>query len=367
MKPFRHPFSVNAVLAPLALLLCMPLQAQEPVAISAEDIVRMGVVFAAAAPVDTSSGARFPATVVNSPDSAASVTALWSGTLAGWTAIAGAPVTAGSVLATVRSQDVLPVQEAWIAAVTTLESADFALRRDDTLFTQGVIAEQRLTQTRLTQQQAAFAERSARALLARGGFDTARLQALREQGRGLGEFYLLAQEDGVLTQRLHTAGSWLNAGDVVATLNAGTRRWASAHVPARAASAVAIGQRLSIAGSGESLTLRQKDFVIDTSNQTMELLAEFDAETALTTGQIISLVLPPSAPGILVPERAVVHSGSSTTVYVRTAAGVEARTLTLQSIGADYLAVDGLATGEQIAIQGTAVLKGIQLGLGGGE
>jgi len=367
MMHIPRPVFARTVLAPLVLLLSAQMHAQEPVAISPEDIVRMGVVFAPTVPVDTSAGARFPATVVNSPDSAASITALWSGTLNSWSGVPGETVSAGTVLATVRSQDVLPLQDAWIDAVTALESADFALRRDEALFSQGVIAQQRLNQTRLVQQQAAFTERSARAQLAPGGFNATRLQALREQGRGLGEFYLLAQEDGILTQRLYTAGAWVEAGAVVASLNAGALRWVSAHVPARAASAVAIGQRLSIAGSGETLTLRQKDFVIDTSNQTMELLAEFDGETALTTGQIISLVLPPSVPGTLVPERAVVHSGSSTTVYVRTVGGVEARTLALQSIGADYLAVDGLAPGEQIAIQGTAVLKGIQLGLGGGE
>lgn len=367
MMHIPRPAFVRRVLAPLALLLCSQSPAQEPVAISPEDIVRMGVVFAPVVPVDTRAGARFPATVVNSPDSAASITALWSGTLNTWSGIAGEPVSAGSVLASVRSQDVLPLQEAWIAAVTAQESADFALRRDEALFSQGVIAQQRLTQTRLTARQAAFAERSARTQLAQGGFDASRLQALREQGRGLGEYYLLAQEDGILTQRLYTAGAWVDAGAVVATLNAGARRWASAHVPARAANALSIGQSLTIADSGEALTLRQKDFVIDTSNQTIELLAEFDGETRLSTGQIVSLVLPPAAPGILVPERAVVHSGSTTTVYVRTAGGIEARTLALQSIGADYLAVEGLAPGEQIAIQGTAVLKGIQLGLGGGE
>lgn len=367
MMHIRRPVFVKALLAPVALLLCTQLQAQQSVAISPEDIVHMGIVFAPLQSVDISAGARFPATVVNSPDHAGAVTALWSGTVHDWSGIAGDPVSAGTVLANVRSQQVLALQEAWMAAVAALESADFALRRDDTLFAQGVIAQQRLTQTRLAQQQAAFAERSARAPLNQGGFDAASLQALREQGRGLGEYSLLAQEDGILTQRLYPAGAWVEAGAVVATLNAGTRRWASAHVPARAAAAVEIGQRLSIAGSGETLTLRQKDFVVDTSNQTIELLAEFDNDAAVTTGQIVALVLPPSAPGILVPERAVVHSGSSTTVYVRTAAGVEARTLALQSIGADYLALDGLAPGEEIAIQGTAVLKGIQLGLGGGE
>ncbi len=362
-----HSRLVSAVLAPLALALCAQLQAQEPVAISPEDIVRMGVVFTPVQATDTSTGARFAATVVNSPDTAAMVSSLWSGTLSRWHAVAGDSVAAGALLATVRSQYILPLQEAWISAVTALESADLALQRDETLFAQGVIAEQRLNQTRLAQQQASFSERSARAQLGQGGFDAARLQALRERSEGLGEFYLLAPEAGVLSQRLHTAGDFVSAGEAVATLNAGSQRWLSAHVPARAAQDLSLGQHLSVAGTGDTLTLRQMDYVIDSSNQTIELLAEFDGPTTLATGQVVALVLPPSAPGVLVPERAVVHSGSVTTIYVRTAAGVEARTLTLRPVGADYLAMDGLRAGEEVAIQGTAVLKGIQLGLGGGE
>ncbi len=363
------------VVALLSVAFCIRLGAQESaqetytesVAIGAEDIARMGVVFAPALAVDTTAGARYPATVINSPDSSASVTATWRGTIVAWKYIAGAAVTAGSVLATLRSQDVLPLQEAWMEAATALQGADFALRKDETLFEQGVIARQRLNQTRLLQQQAAFTERSARALLAQGGFDTAMLQALREQGRGLGEYYLIAGADGILSQRLYSVGAYVQAGDVLATLNSGARLWARAQVSARAAVALQIGQRLSVAGSAQPLTLRQRNYVIDSSNQTIELLAEFDDEVSFTPGQVLSLILPPVAPGVLIPARAVVHSGSSTTVYVRSAGGVEARTLQLQSIGADYLATSGIAVGEEIAIQGTAVLKGIQLGLGGGE
>lgn len=348
-------------------LLSTSLIAQEIVPISDEDIVRMGVVFAAATPVDTSAGARYPATVVNSPDSAASLVAPWAGTVVSWALIAGQSAGAGDVLATLRSQDILPLQNEWIAAVSALEGADFELRKDEALFSQGVISQQRLVQTTRVQQQAAFAERTARSRLAQGGFNAARLQALREQGTGLGEYFLVAHEDGVLTQRMHTAGAYVESGELLATLNAGARRWVSAHVPARAAASLALGHAMSIAVSGETLTLRQKDFVIDSSNQTIELLAEFDTDTTFTTGQILSLVLPPAGQGVLIPDRAVVHSGSDTTVFVRTGSGVEARSIALQSIGADYLAVSGIAPGEQIAIQGTAILKGIQLGLGGGE
>lgn len=359
---FRKKFIV-VVLA----IFSASLSAQEIVPINSEDVTRMGIVFAPAIPVDTSSGARYAATVVNSPDSAASLTTPWDGTLVSWNLIPGQSATAGTIIATFSSPSILPLQNTWIDAVSALKGADFELRKDESLYKDGIISKQRLTKTRLLKQQAAFAERTARSHLAQGGFDSAKLEALRNQGSGLGEFYLVAQEDGVLSQRMYNVGSYVEAGQIIATLNAGTRRWVSTHIPAKAAEELEIGHQLSIANSGETLTLRQKDLVIDSSNQTIKLLAEFNANTSFTTGQVLSIVLPPVDNGVLIPDRAVVHTGGETIIYVRTAAGIEARTLELQSIGANYLASEGIAVGEEIAIQGTAVLKGIQLGLGGAE
>ena len=199
------------------------------------------------------------------------------------------------------------------------------------------------------------------------GFNDASLNALRDNGTGLGSYFLVAPSNSVLTQRVGNVGDYIDANEALAFLNAQGARWASIHVPGRFATELAIGQTLSIAGSGETLTLRQKDFTIDSSNQTIELLAQFDSNNALTTGQIVSVVLPPSRQGILVPDRAVVHNGNSTVVYVRTNEGVQALELELLSVGAHYLAESGLRAGDMIAIQGSAVLKGIQLGLGSGE
>ena len=360
-------FSRKKFVVVLLTILSASLSAQEIVPINSEDVTRMGIVFAPAMPVDTSAGARYAATVVNSPDSAASLTTPWAGTLVSWALIPGQSAKAGTILATVSSHSILPLQNTWIEAVSALEAANFELRKDESLYEQGVISQQRLTKTRLLKKQAMFAERTARSHLAQGGFDTAKLEALRKQGSGLGEFYLVAQADGVLSQRMYNVGSYVKAGQIIATLNAGTHRWVSAHVPARAAEPLKIGHQLSIANSNETLTLRQKDLVIDSSNQTIELLAEFDADTSFTTGRVLTLVLPPAGKGVLIPDRAVVHTGGETIIYVRKVAGIEARTLELQSIGADYLAPEGIAVGEEIAIQGTAVLKGIQLGLGGTE
>ena len=70
---------------------------------------------------------------------------------------------------------------------------------------------------------------------------------------------------------------------------------------------------------------------------------------------------------MLVPAAAVTHSGSDTTVYVRHADGVEARPISLLPLGNHYLATEGIAPGEELVIEGAALLKGIQIGLGSGE
>lgn len=353
----------------LALLsLAAPtLLAQEVLNISAADSARMGIVFAPVALADNNAGARFPATVINSPDAVALLSATHAGRILQWHRVAGETLQAGDLLLTMSSQDILPLQQDWIQAVTALESAEFSLQKDQSLFEQGVISQQRLTQTRSLQEQALFGERGARAQLTLAGFTAQRLQQLRTTGAGLGQYYVLAPGAAVMTQRMAGAGEFVAAGSALVTLNAGDSRWLSVHLPARLAADVDIGQRISIADSGQSLTIRQKDFAVDRADQSIEILAEFDAAASFMTGQILTVNLPSSRQGILIPDRAVVHTGQDTTVYVRTAAGVEARNLNLRSLGADYLAESGIREGEQIAIQGTAVLKGIQLGLGGGE
>ena len=351
----------------LLALFTPSLFAQENLAISDADISRMGIVFAPVQALDNNAGARFPATVINSPDTVTTLSARYSGVIEQWQQSSGNAVTAGQTLATIRSPEILSVQNDWIAALAEMDSTQFELTKDQALFDQGIIAQQRLMQTRNQAQRAAFNERSTRAQLSLAGFNESRLNALRENGTGLGTYALQAPVDAVLTQRMGNVGDYVEANMPLAFLNSGERRWVSIHVPGRFATDMDIGQTFTVAGTGETLTLRQKDFVIDSSNQTIELFAEFDSDSRFTTGQIISVVLPPSRQGILIPDRAVVHSGNVATVYVRTNSGVEARELSLLSVGADYLAESGLRAGELIAIQGSAVLKGIQLGLGSGE
>jgi multidrug efflux pump subunit AcrA (membrane-fusion protein) len=69
-----------------------------------------------------------------------------------------------------------------------------------------------------------------------------------------------------------------------------------------------------------------------------------------------------------VPSAAVVRLNDEDVVYVVVAGGFEARRVTVRSTsGGAWIVLDGLQDGDRIATQGTAALKGMSLGMGGGD
>lgn len=364
MKSFR----------PLMLALLMPIMstathAQNDITLATDDLQRMAIVFAPVQAVAGSDGDRVPATVISPPDVSATLNALFEGQLQSWHVETGAEVSAGQLLATLRSEDLLLAQQIFLDAVIALSHADAALERDQRLFDEGIIAGQRLQSSNRDRQLAAVAESGARRRLSSAGFSHSELSALQSGSSSLGQYQLTAPTAGIVSERLVQAGAQIADGDALLALRSTEQLWVNARVPARIAGRLSAGARLSVADSPATLILRQQDRQIDIDTQTLGILAEFDAgsDAALMPGQIVTLILPPAQRGVRVPAEAVVHAGEETTVYVRTASGAEARILQLTPSGRHYIAADGLRAGEEVVVQGAAVLKGIQLGLGGTE
>jgi cobalt-zinc-cadmium efflux system membrane fusion protein len=337
---------------------------QERIALKPDDFQRLGIVFAPVKSGAGGAGSRFPATVINSPESVSTLSAPHAGVIESWLAAPGDRVRAGQALATLRSQEVLQLQQAWMTAVTTQESARFELEKSERLLAEGVVSTQRVNQARRVHEQAAFSQQAAAEPLGRVGFTADGLQAMRKAGEGLGRYRLLAPAAGTLTRRIGATGDVVAANAALVNLRTGRTHWIRLHVPARIVAGLEPGQKLKASQTGDELVLRHKDQSVEDSSQTVELLAEFTAENAHLPGQIISVELPPPPGGILVPGTAVVHSGDETSVFVRSADGVEARNVPLLPMGSDYLARSGLNEGEEVAVRGAAVLKGIKAGLG---
>lgn len=358
---------LTAAVAAVLLSQMSVVRAQEAIALDADDLQRLAIVFAPVQAVSGADGDRVPATVTAAPNYPNTVLALFEGQVQQWHVDSGSNVSAGEPLLTLRSEDLLLAQQEFLDAALALAQAEANLVRDQQLLSEGIIAEQRLQSTQREQQRAAAALAGTRQRLVSAGFSTSEVNGWLQRTPVLGNYVVRAPADAVVSERLVAAGAQVSDGEALAALQSTDALWVNARVPARLASNLMTGATLSVADSDDTLTLRQVDRQIDNATQTIGIHAEFSGTVDWLPGQMVTLVLPPSDRGVRVPSEAVVHAGEETTVYVRTSAGAEARVLSLTPSGRNYIATSGLQAGEQVVVQGAAVLKGIQLGLGGTE
>jgi len=337
---------------------------QQRIPLDTATVNRLGIVYQAVATPGSGDGARFAATVIASPQAVSELHAVHDGVLEGWQVQPGQRVSAGQLLAVLRSDSLAVMQQQWVAAAAQADLMAQALTRDEGLHADGIIATQRLQIAERDAAASSFDAAALAAQLSRSGYGNTERAALRNGKTTAGLYYVKAPADGVITHLRHVTGDLITAGESVLAIT-GDSLWVTAEIPARLASLVATGQPLQLADHNAALTVRQLDQSVDTTSQTLGLLAEFSGPQTLLPGQVVTVVLPAREVGVVIPAEAVVRNGDDRVVFVRNGDGVESRVLTLQPLGADYLATTGVAAGEQVVVRGASVLKGITLGLGG--
>ena len=341
--------------------------AQERIDLSEADLQRLGIVFSPLQASSGGSGAMIPAQIIHAPAADTALRAYYEGVVTQWHANTGETLEEGALVATVRSQSVLDLQNTWQEALLAFEEQSFLLTKDETLFEEGIISRQRMNQTQRALMQSRNAEQAAREKLLQVGLNENDLQVLRN-GEGVGQYNIRAKQTGVLSHQAVLTGGYVEAGELVGSV-AGAEKWLRASLPISRAISMKQGQELRVSGINTPLTLVQLDREVDPMTQTMDILARFEGEVSLVPGQLVSLVIPPQQGGVVIPSEAVVHTGNETVVYVRGDSGVESISLSLVPLGANYLAdsevQNGIGVGTEVVVRGAAILKGIQLGLGG--
>lgn len=357
------------VLTALALIALPGLCSAERIVLSTEDQARLGIVSQALDAAGSQSGMRVPAVVIPSPDTPSILQSRYVGVLQRWHQTGGAQLEAGDIVATLNSAELAQIQQQWLDASVELANQQAKLKRDRELFGEGIISRQRLEQTQRAYQQARFKREATYHQLQLAGFDTKALEALRDGQGKPGDYPLIAQQPGQLNRHFIRIGDQVAAGQTVATITSTQALWLRANVSAPLADGLALGQTLQATTGSQhaSLILVSKNHQLNDDTQRVEILARFTEATDLRPGQSLSLVLSSVHSGVRVPASAVTHSGSITSIYLRNNEGFEKRDVQLTPLGADYLATDTLAPGDIVAVEGTAQLKGITLGLGGGE
>ncbi|MDD0813937.1 efflux RND transporter periplasmic adaptor subunit [Curvibacter sp. HBC28] len=354
----------------LALLPAQPLRAAELLALSAAQAEAAGLRTQAATPAGADEAQRnlvLQGTVVLPSQASDMVSTPLAGVVQAVLVNPGQSVAAGTPVARLLSPQLIEWQRDWLHAEAQSQLARERLQRDEQLFAEGIIAEQRLREARSQARMAQVSlDEKTQALQLAG------LSARQLQQRQLDpHLTLLAPAAGTVLGLDASPGQRLEAGMPVARLARAGRLSIEVQASQQQLPWLLVGQSLQVDGCKTPARLAAITPQVSSSSQSALLRADFSgSENCLRLNQFVQLRgaaagAPKGASALSIPAEAVVQHSGQPHVFVQRAKGYEPVAVTLApGGGARVTVLSGLRAGDAVVVKGTAALKGVWQGLG---
>lgn len=369
--PMTRP-TICRLIALLAAGFVSAAQAQSagPIRISPDQLAKAGVVFAAVKPASTAGvGVRLAGSVVYPPNRIEIVSAPAAGVVQAVLVNSLEHVKAMQALARLHSPQLLEWQRDYVQLAAQLELATKKTERDENLFKEGIIAASRLQDTRnqLAQAQVAVQERAQMLKLA--GMRQAAIATLASQ-HGLNPVIdIQTPRGGTVLELMVAPGQRVEAGAPLVKLARAGELWLELQASRMQGDQIAIGDTVNVRACKESGRVSAIAPQMAEQSQLVIVRATLPgADRCLRAGQYLEATISSKTvprTGWLVPAGALVRDAGRELLFVRDAKGVRPLNVTVITRDAASAVVQGaLQDGVQVAVQGTANLKGIWLGLG---
>ena len=345
-------------------------QSADPIRISPDQLAKAGVVFAAVKPASTAGvGVRLAGSVVYPPNRIEIVSAPAAGVVQAVLVNSLENVKAMQALARLHSPQLLEWQRDYVQLAAQLELATKKTERDENLFKEGIIAASRLQDTRnqLAQAQVAVQERAQMLKLA--GMRQAAIATLASQ-HGLNPVIdIQTPRGGTVLELMVAPGQRVEAGAPLVKLARAGELWLELQASRMQGDQIAIGDTVNVRACKESGRVSAIAPQMAEQSQLVIVRATLPgADRCLRAGQYLEATISSKTvpqTGWLVPAGALVRDAGREILFVRDAKGVRPLNVTVITRDAASAVVQGaLQDGVQVAVQGTANLKGIWLGLG---
>ncbi len=338
------------------------------VAVSDEQLARLGVTLGAAEPVELIELAAVPAEVVVPPERQALVSAPAGGVVVRLLVAEGDAVTAGQPVAELDSVEYLERQRDYLDAAAAAELTQAQETRDRGLFAEGIIAERRVSETAAAARSARARLDQARAQLTLAGLTAAELGRLEAQRQFSSRITLRAPFAGVVAAEHAKVGARVDTLDPVLAIADLRKLWLTLRLPQENAARVTPGMLVSVTSGGQTLTgnVTMVGGVVDSATQTVLVRAAVDnVQHVLRAGQFLTArVLARSAGGLVyaVPVAAVTRNGSDVLLFVRSGSGVIAQRIdVLADDGKRVYVASGIGADAVVALEGISALKALWL------
>ncbi len=316
----------------------------------------------------TSSGVRLAGQVAMPGDTSGIILSAVSGQLESVLVQIGSEARAGQPLARIYSAELAGMQRDYLQARAASQVAAGHLARDESLFNDGIISESRLRETRAARQIALATEQEQRRLMSLAGYADAEIAAL-SPGKISSTVTIHAPADAVVLAQSAAVGQPVEPGTELFRLASSGRRWLELHASVRQASAIRVGDLVSIVGCEGTGRVIAVGTQLDPSSQTLSVRAELvDTTSCVRPNQYVETdVHPASMPAglVSVPASALVRNGQQDYVFVAKGEAFHPVPVTVaRRQGDEAWLRGGVSAGTRVASSGITALKGAWLGLG---
>ncbi|MDB5851826.1 MAG: efflux transporter periplasmic adaptor subunit [Rhodoferax sp.] len=269
----------------------------------------------------------------------------------------------GQVIAQLRSTELVEAQRLFLQAVTAHDLAAEALRRDEQLNRERVIAERRLITTRAEAMAAAAALDERTQLLGLFSLGDEEVAELRRTRRIQASLAVRSPMNGVVLSRSATAGERVAQAAPLITIADLSVLWVNAQVPISRVPALEPGSRVLVPVQGAMGSLLRIGRSVDAGTQSVMAVAEMTQDTeALRPGQAVTVAMALRGNGggqFRIPAGSVVRHRERNWIFIRTPDGFRARPVTVLSESAQFTSIRGeLTATDQIATRGILALLG---------
>lgn len=347
----------------LAGLLAASLSATaEPLLLQAAQIKALGIETTVAGSPQAGRAGTLPGRVVVPTEQMRIVAAPVGGMVEMLAVAPGATVKRGQVVAHLASPQALELQRDALQSSSQAALLQQILKRDEILFTEGIIAEARLQATRSAAAQATALASERRQGLAMAGVAPGKLG---------GPLALTAGIDGIVLEQHAQLGQRVAAAAPLYRIAKLSPLWLEIQAPLATAASLKPGAPVKLAGSEIGGKLIAIGRAVDSASQTVLLRAEVShGAEQLTPGQVIEVeIAGTSGPQISLPASALIRDQGKTLAFVQVSASdkglaFEARPVRVASQGGDSVVVDGIKAGDKVAVKGVSGLKAMLTGVG---
>jgi len=280
----------------------------------------------------------------------------------------GDSVKIGDPLVVVRSADMVALQRDYLKAQAEVNLQESKWKRDQQLGEAGSISERRWQETRFNHDtaQAEFAGLRGQLMLA--GFSADDLKRLTGKMEIGPDMVLRAPVDAVVLARPAMLGDQLNGSELLVKLGEMNKLVLEGNLSRSAAASLTVGRQIALQGSGALAEIVFVASVIDPQTQTIHVRAQTRGASSLQPGQLTRWNLLSEGLLLTVPSSAVVKLEGRDVVYLSVTSGFEERDVGVKSTGSgSWVVLHGLVAGDRVAVAGTAALKAMSMGLGGGD